>query len=100
MPGAERQASSKRRWRACEPRATTGEITIRADSGFYNHKVVASCRKADVRFSITVKMMGKALHQAFSAIPQEDWTSIPYFMEGAAVAEISYTPFATKKGAQ
>lgn len=78
----------------------TGEITIRADSGFYNHKVVASCRKADVRFSITVKMMGKALHQAFSAIPQEDWTSIPYFMEGAAVAEISYTPFATKKGAQ
>jgi Transposase DDE domain group 1 len=76
----------------------TGEITIRADSGFYNHKVVAACRKADVRFSITVKFMGKALHQAVSAIPEDDWAPIDYFMEGAAVAEISYTPFATKKG--
>ncbi|MGH2750031.1 MAG: IS1380 family transposase [Actinomycetota bacterium] len=78
----------------------TGEIVIRADSGFYSHKVVAACRKADVRFSITVKMMGKALHKAFSAIPEKDWTPIPYFIEGAAVAEISYTPFATKKGAR
>ena len=78
----------------------TGEITIRADSGFYNHKVVAACRRADVRFSITVKMMGKALHQAFLAIPEKDWTPIPYVVDGAAVAEITYTPFATRKGAQ
>lgn len=77
-----------------------GEITIRADSGFYNHKVVGACRKAGVRFSITVKMMGKALHQAFRAIPAEDWVPIPYFVDGAAVAEIAYTPFATKKGAK
>ena len=76
----------------------TGEITIRADSGFYSHKVVAACRKADVRFSITVKMMGKALPKAFCAIPEEDWRPIPYFLEGAGVAEITYTPFATKKG--
>lgn len=76
----------------------TGEITIRADSGFYNHKVVGACRKAKVRFSITVKMTGKALHQAFLAIPEDQWASIPYFLEGAAVAEIAYTPFATKKG--
>ena len=75
----------------------TGEIVIRADSGFYNHKVVGACRNAKVRFSITVKMMGKALHQAFCAIPEKDWTPIPYFLEGAAVAEITYTPFATKK---
>jgi hypothetical protein len=78
----------------------TGEIAIRADSGFYNHKVVGACRKADVRFSITVKMMGKALQQAFRAIPEEDWTPIDYFIDGAAVAEISYMPFATKKGAR
>jgi hypothetical protein len=75
----------------------TGAITIRADSGFYNHKVVAACRKADVRFSITAKFMGKALHQAFRGIQDEHWTPIPYFLEGAAVAEIPYTPFATKK---
>lgn len=78
----------------------TGEIVIRADSGFYNHKVAAACRRAKARFSITVKMMGKALNQAFSAIPEDDWTPIPYFIEGAAVAEISYTPFATKKGSK
>ena len=80
-------------------RGATGEIVIRADSGFYNHKVVVvgACRTAKVRFSITVKMMGKAFHQAFSAIPEERWAPIPYFLEGAAVAEIAYTPFATKK---
>jgi hypothetical protein len=78
----------------------TGEITMRADSGFYNHKVVGACRKAGVRFSITAKMMGKALHKAFSAIPEKDWTPIDYFLEGAAVAEISYTPFATKKSSK
>lgn len=75
-----------------------GEIVIRADSGFYNHKVVGACRKAKVRFSITVKVMGKTLHQQFCDIPQQNWTPIPYFVDGAAVAEITYTPFATKKG--
>ncbi|MGH7215411.1 MAG: IS1380 family transposase [Tepidisphaeraceae bacterium] len=78
----------------------SGEITIRADSGFYNHKVVAACRTADVRFSITAKMMGKALPQAFRAIPDKDWSPIPYFIDGAAIAEIAYTPFATKKGSE
>ncbi len=78
----------------------TGEITIRADSGFYNHKVVAACRKAGVRFSITAKFMGKALPQAFRVIPEKDWSPIPYFIDGAAVAEIAYTPFATTKGAR
>ena len=34
------------------------------------------------------------------AIPDEDWTPIPYWMEGAAdVAETTYTPFQTKPGA-
>lgn len=77
-----------------------GEITIRADSGFYNHKVVEACRKANVRFSITVKMMGKALDQTIRAIPGEEWTPIDYFIKGAAVAEINYTPFATRKGSK
>jgi hypothetical protein len=59
--------------------------------------VVSACRKANVRYSITVKMMGKALHQAFSDIPEDQWAPIPYFLKGAALAEITYTPFATKK---
>ena len=30
-----------------------GQLTVRADSGFYAHTVVAACREMDVRFSIT-----------------------------------------------
>ena len=33
----------------------SGQLTMRADSGFYNHAVVAVCRKQDVRFSITIR---------------------------------------------
>ena len=33
----------------------TGQLTMRADSGFYAHAIVAVCRKLDVRFSITIR---------------------------------------------
>ena len=33
----------------------TGQLTVRADSGFYAHALVAVCRKMDVRFSITIR---------------------------------------------
>ena len=36
----------------------TGQLTMRADSGFYAAEVVAVCRKMDVRFSITLRMHG------------------------------------------
>ena len=32
-----------------------GQLTMRADSGFYTYAVVAVCREMDVRFSITVR---------------------------------------------
>ncbi len=32
-----------------------GQLTVRADSGFYAHTVVAVCREMDVRFSITIR---------------------------------------------
>ena len=70
----------------------TGEITLRADSGFYNLKVVRTCRRKGVRFSITVKLY-KQLKALLAALPEWAWTSIPYFIAGAAVAEIAYTPF-------
>lgn len=72
----------------------TGPLTLRADSGFYARKVVDACRRADVRFSITVKLH-KALHKVIAAIPDEDWVPIPYF-DGADVAETSYRPFGKK----
>ena len=36
----------------------------------------------------------KGLRELIEAIPEQDWTPIPYWMDGAAdVAETTYTPF-------
>ena len=78
---------------------TGGQLTVRADSGFYTHDVVAVCRKTKVRFSITVRLH-QSLRNIIEAIPEQDWTPIPYWMEGAAdVAETSYTPFGSEPDA-
>ena len=71
----------------------SGQLTVRADSGFYNHAVVAVCRKQDVRFSITIRQQ-PSVRTLIEAIPEEDWTPIPYWLPGGAdVAETTYTPF-------
>ena len=76
-----------------------GQLTVRADSGFYAHTVVAACREMDVRFSITIRQRA-SLRDLIEAIPEEDWTPIPYWMDGAAdLAETIYTPFQTKPDA-
>ena len=63
---------------------------MRADRGFYTHSVVAVCRRMDVRCSSTIRQH-KSLHNLIEAIPESDWTPIPYWMEGAAdVAETTY----------
>ena len=72
---------------------------MRADSGFYTHGIVALCGKMDVRFSITIRQ-----HQSFrnliEAIPEDAWTPIPYWMDGAAdVAETTNTPFESEPDA-
>ena len=70
-----------------------GQLTVRAGSGFYTHSVVAVCRKMGVRYSITIRQH-KSLRDLIEAIPEQDWTPIPYWMDGAAdVAETTYTPF-------
>ena len=77
----------------------SGQITLRADSGFYTHSVVAACRKLDVRFSITIRQH-KSLRNLIEAIPEAAWTPIPYWMDGAAtVAETAYTPFQSEPDA-
>ena len=71
----------------------TGQLTVRADSGFYAHALVVVCREMDVRFSITIRQHAR-LRELIEAIPEEDWTPVPYWMDGGAdVAETTYTPF-------
>ena len=70
-----------------------GQLTVRADSGFYTHSVVSIRRKMSVCFSITIRQH-KSLRNLIEAIPEEDWTPIAYWMDGAAdVAETTYVPF-------
>ncbi len=77
----------------------TGPLTVRADSGFYAHALVAVCREMDVRCSITIRQH-KSLRNLIEAIPEADWTPIPYWMDGAAaVAETTYTPFRSEPNA-
>lgn len=70
----------------------SGAITLRADSGFYNHKVIGACKKKQVSFSITVRLTA-SLRKLIEDIPDKNWQPIPYFMPSAGVAEIPYTPF-------
>ena len=59
----------------------SGQLTMRADSGFYTHAVVAACRALDVRFSVTIRQQPN-VRALIEAIAEEDWTPIPYWIEG------------------
>jgi hypothetical protein len=77
----------------------TGSLTVRADSGFYAHAVVAVCRKMGVRYSITIRQH-RSVRRLIEAIPEDAWAPIPYWITGGAdVAETTYTPFADQKDA-
>ena len=59
--------------------------------------MVSVCRKMDVRYSITIRQH-KSLHNLIEAIPEDAWTPIPYWMDGAAdVAETTCTPFQAER---
>jgi hypothetical protein len=86
----------------------TGVRILRADSQFYNAGVIAACRRAGARFSITCGM-NPSVKRAVLAIPDQAWQQITYptavpdpdtgeLISGAEVAEIlAYTAFAGRK---
>ena len=63
-----------------------GQLTVRADSGFYTHAMVAVCREMDVRFSITIRQHAR-LRNLIEAIPEGDWTPIPLYLDFGDGAE-------------
>ena len=76
-----------------------GQLTLRADSGLYNHALVQVCRRTGVRCAITVRQR-QSRRDLIDAIPEGDWTPIPYWMEDFAdVAETTYTPFQSEPDA-
>ncbi len=61
--------------------------------------MVAVCRRKGVRFSITIRQH-QGRRNLIEAVPEADWTLIPYWMEGAAdAAETTCTPFRSKPDA-
>ena len=54
----------------------SGRLTLRADSGFYAHAIVAVCRKINVRYSITIRQH-KSLQNLSEAKPEADWMPTP-----------------------
>jgi hypothetical protein len=65
----------------------TGTLTLRADSGFWSHKVMDACVAHGVDFSITVRAQ-KHVVAAIDAIDEDAWVDIDYTDRGKAqVAE-------------
>jgi len=64
----------------------TGQLTPRADSGFYSKVVLTTCRRAGVRFSVTARL-DKAVQRAIAAIPEEAWVPIPYWSSSGTFGE-------------
>jgi hypothetical protein len=65
----------------------SGQLTLRADSGFWSAKVLAACRRHHIWFSITVRQTSTVI-AAIAAIPEHAWADIDYPDSGAAqVAE-------------
>jgi len=86
---------------------STGALLVRADSGFYDSRFIASCRRAGARFSVTARN-DAAVTRAIAAIPETAWVPIPYWdavedddgiivASSAEVAETVYTAFTSTK---
>ncbi|GAA4250601.1 IS1380 family transposase [Dactylosporangium darangshiense] len=100
---AEAVATTKAVLAAHEAAEAAGEIVVRADSAFYSRTVIAACRRARVRFSITVRIDAE-VRRAIATIPDDAWMEIQYpqpvwddeqqrFISRAHIAEIAYTAF-------
>jgi hypothetical protein len=82
----------------------TGEIVVRADSAFYTKTVITTCRRRDVRFSVTTRIDAK-IRTACESISEQQWIDIKYpqavfdedtgsWISDAQIAETTYTAFA------
>jgi hypothetical protein len=68
----------------------TGELTMRADSGFFSAKTIKTCRRHQLHYSITVRQT-KPIRAAIATIDEDAWTPIGYPDGGLAqVAQTRY----------
>jgi hypothetical protein len=88
----------------------SGMVTVRADSAYYNHDVVAAARRGGAHFSITARM-DPAVRRAIASIPDDAWVAIRYpkaiydedegrWISDAEVAEVPFTAFTSRRKAE
>jgi len=84
-----------------------GLVTVRADSAYYGHDVIAAARRGGARFSITARMNHTVL-KAISGIEESAWVPIHYpnaiwdedeqrLVSDAEVAEVPFTAFTSRR---
>jgi len=66
-----------------------GALTVRADSGFWSERIIGTCKRLSVAFSITVRQIPQ-VKAAIAAIPEGAWTPIDYTRGEAQLAETTY----------
>ncbi len=82
-------------------------LLVRADSAYYGHDIIAACRRAGARFSVTARLT-KTVTRAITTIPDDAWTPIHYpnaiydedeqrWVSDAEVAEIAFTAFTGRR---
>jgi len=67
----------------------SGQKLLRADSGFWNTKIMARLERAGWHYSIGVRQQ-KHIKAAITAIPEQDWQPLPDYPEGGE-AQIAQT---------
>jgi hypothetical protein len=88
----------------------TGLMIVRADSAYYGHDIVAVCRRAGARFSITARLTPSVV-KAITSIDAQAWTPIRYpnaiydeheqrWISDAEVAEVSFIAFTGRRRAE
>jgi hypothetical protein len=68
----------------------SGQLTMRADSGFWSAKTIRACRRHRIRYSITVRQT-TPIRAAIATMDEQAWVDIVYPEGGIAqVAETRY----------
>jgi len=86
----------------------TGQVVVRADSGYYSAAVCHAISRGGAFFSVTARL-DPAIRAAIAMILEDAWTPIRYpravwddqlgrWVSDAEVAETKYTAFTSKKG--
>ena len=84
-----------------------GLLLVRADSAYYGYDIIAACRRASARFSVTARLTPTVI-KAITSIEEQAWVPIRYpnaiydedeqrWISDAEVAEVAFTAFTNRR---